>query len=223
MGSFFRAVILGIFAFFNIYGDTADPLARLKPYEIELIRDSRMPIEKLQQISEAGISIEEYFQYPWLQSDISEKEWINQRKAGILRGEDYSTQQLKHSQWAVIQNFFIPGLHQFKRKQILKGFLMSTIAVGTLTLFALHRAPNNKGPLAFDYPVYLVLLGADLLWSSIDIGVQVNREFDNGAKRFSIPENTDFPASALGTITGNSKVPQNFPLYLKNNNALTYE
>ncbi len=185
----FLTVFLGFLLFLNVEAQSTNPYTTLKDYEIELIRDSRMPVEKLEQITGAGISVEEYFQYPWLKLNISEREWINQRKAGILKGEDYPTQQLRSSQWAVIQNFFIPGLHQFKRKQIIKGILMSTIALGSLSLFSLHRAPGEKGPLAFDYPAYLALLGADLLWSSIDLGVQVNREFDNGAKRFSLPDN----------------------------------
>lgn len=185
----FHTISLGFLFFLNVEAQSTNPYVKLKNYEIELIRDSRMPAEKLEQITGAGISVEEYFQYPWLKLNISEREWINQRKAGILKGEDYPTQQLRNNQWAVIQNFFVPGLHQFKRKQIFKGLLMSAIALGSLSLFSLHRAPGEEGPLAFDYPAYLALLGADLLWSSIDLGVQVNREFDNGANRFSLPEN----------------------------------
>ncbi len=183
------AGLLVFLILFSAHAKDSDPLSGLKDYELELLRDSRMPVGKLQQIKDAGITLDEYFQYPWIKLNLSEKEWLAQRKAGILKSEDYSTQQLKNNQWAVIQNFFVPGLHQFKRKQYFRGILMSGIAVSSLALFALHRKPGNNGPAGFDYPAYLAVLGVDLLWSSIDLGVQVNRQFDNGAKRFSYDSN----------------------------------
>lgn len=193
----FYSCLLIFFILLNVHGKNTDPFANLKDYEVELIRDSRMPVEKYQQIVAAGVTLEEYFQYPWIKLNLSEKDWLDQRKAGILKSEDYSTQQLKINQWAVVQNFFIPGLHQFKRKQTFKGLLMSGIAVGSLTLFALHRKPGNNGILSFDYPAYLAVLGADLLWSSIDLQIQVSRQFDNGAKRFSFNSKHKNPALAI--------------------------
>lgn len=179
------------------YAQTSSPQVQLNEYEIELLRDSRMSQDKLNQIYSAGVTLEEYFQYPWINLNLSEKEWLSQRSAGIIKGEDYQIQQLKKNQWAVIQNFFIPGLHQFKRKQTLKGFLMAGIAAGSISLYALHKASGKTGIVGFDYPAYLALLGADLLWSSIDLGVQVNREFDNGARRFSMYPMNEVPVTAI--------------------------
>ena len=106
--------------------------------EKELVEDSGISVDKLEILQQAGISVEEYFQYPWIEHGISEKEWVNQRKAGIISSDQPSIKQIELSEWAVVQNFFLPGFHQFKRQQHLKGFLMSGIAVTTLALYAVH-------------------------------------------------------------------------------------
>ena len=160
----------------------------------ELLKDSQMSPEKFQELREADITLEEYFQYPWLQYRISEKEWLKQRQAGILKSDQLSSNEIKSREWAVVHNFFVPGLHQFKRHQILKGFMMSGIAAGALAAYALHRNPNEGNRLGFDYHGYLLLLGADLLWSSIDIGIQIHKELNKNAVRFSsiVPETNYF-------------------------------
>lgn len=159
---------------------------RLDPDEKALIDDSQMPNEKLYLLMDSDVSLQEYFQYPWLTLGITEKEWIGQQKIGIS-GTDtiIPTKQVTVKQWAVVQNFFLPGLHQFKRHQLLKGYLMSGIALGSIALFVFHNDKNSKNVHGFDYPIYLAFLGGDLLWSSIDIGIQVNEELNKNTMRFS--------------------------------------
>lgn len=162
-------------------------LKRLDPVEKALIDDSQMPTGKLHLLMDSGISLQEYFHYPWLTLGISEKEWIHQQQVGIS-GTDtiIPTKQVASTQWAVVQNFFLPGLHQFKRHQLLKGYLMSGIALGSLALFVFHSDKSNSTrALGFDYPIYLVFLGGNLFWSSIDIGVQINKELNKETMRFS--------------------------------------
>ncbi len=159
---------------------------KLDPVEKILVEDSKMPFEKVKFLLDSDISLVEYFRYPWLYSGITEKAWINQQKAGIIgRDTILTTNQIKQNEWAVIQNFFIPGLHQFKRKQTGKAFAMTGIAIGSLALYTLHRTNKSSAFPAFDYPIYLAILGADMLWSSIDIGVQISREQNGDSMRFS--------------------------------------
>jgi hypothetical protein len=159
---------------------------KLDPVEKALVEDSKMPYEKVKYLLDSEIFLTEYFRYPWLHLGITEKAWINQQKAGIM-GHDtvISTKQIKKTQWAVVQNFFIPGLHQYKRKQTGKALAMTGIAVSSLSLYTIHRKNKSSAFPAFDYPAYLVILGADMFWSSIDIGVQINREVNKDSMRFS--------------------------------------
>jgi hypothetical protein len=167
-------------------------MQRASSIEKELIQDSRITLEKVDEIFRAGVSLEEYFQYPWLEKQLSEKDWLQQRRAGIITEDEMSTRQIKKKEWTVVQNFFVPGMHQFKRGQSKKGFLMLGIALGTMALYAFHHDPNESNNIGFDYHGYLALLGADLLWSSIDIGVQVQRELNQDANRFSMISNKQF-------------------------------
>jgi hypothetical protein len=159
---------------------------KLDPVEKSLVVDSKMPFEKVKYLLDSEISLTDYFRYPWLHLGITEKEWINQEKAGII-GHDtlFSTKQIKRTQWAVVQNFFVPGLHQYKRKQTGKALAMTGIAVGSLVLYTVHRKDKTGTFPAFDFPIYLAILGADMFWSSIDIGVQINREMNSDSMRFS--------------------------------------
>lgn len=176
--------------------ESNDLLKRLDPIEKALIDDSQMPIGKLYLLMDSDISLQEYFHYPWLTLGISEKEWINQQQAGIS-GTDtiMPTKQVVATQWAVVQNIFLPGLHEFKRHQLVKGYLMSGIALSSVALFVLHNKLGSKSPLGFDYPIYLAFLGGDILWSSIDIGIQVNKELNKDAMRFSYV--VTFPIKSL--------------------------
>ena len=63
---------------------------------------------------------------------------------------------------------------------------MSGIAVGSLGLFAFHHDPGNTDNRFFNYPQYLLLLVADMLWSGIDMGAQLYKEINPDAQRFSL-------------------------------------
>jgi len=186
--SFFYISLILLAVFFSSTGaqELNDPVLRLDPIEKALVDDSKIPIQKVQMLQNADISLIEYFEYPWLKLGITEKEWIRQQRAGILTNDTIiSTKQVKKTEWAVVQNFFLPGLHQFKRSQLTKGFIMSGVALGALSLFAFHKKDKTDDIFAFDYPIYIAFLGTDLLWSSIDIGVQINKDLNHDSMRFS--------------------------------------
>jgi hypothetical protein len=153
--------------------------------EWEYVDDARLTADKLQEIVNAGVLPSEYFRYPWLGYRISEKEWLAKRRHGVLKGDGDVVREISSKEWAVVQNFFFPGLHQYRRKQGFKGFIMTSVALGSLALYALHKEPGKTAIYGFDYPAYLLVLAADQLWSSIDIGVQIHRELNPAANRFT--------------------------------------
>ncbi|MFW6221195.1 MAG: hypothetical protein ACOC4C_01915 [Fibrobacterota bacterium] len=153
----------------------------LSQVEWQMIQDAQMPEEKVDELLKAGISISEYFDYPWLALRISEREYIKKRKAGMLDAdiEAYSN-KMKVSDLAVIQNFFLPGFYQFKRNQKLKAFTMSGLTVGFLGLTAILSVKKDGF-----MPEPLFLMIPVMLWSSIDIGLQIRKVRNPDATRFS--------------------------------------
>lgn len=153
----------------------------LSQVEWQMIQDAQMPEKKVDELLQAGISISEYFQYPWLSLGISEGEYIRKRKAGMVDADIRAHSHLVEiSDLAVIHNFFLPGFYQFKRQQKIKAFTMSGLAVGLagLTTFLSIKEKNF-------IPAPLLLLIPDMLWSSIDLGLQLHKERNPDAQRFS--------------------------------------
>ena len=146
-----------------------------------MVLNARMPEKKVDELLMAGISITEYFDYPWLKLKMSEKEWVHARESGLL-DEDIRARNpsatLTHS--AVVQNLLVPGLHQFRRKQKLKAWLMLGTALTGVSLVGLHALLEHEFK-----PAPFLLVGAASLWSSIDIGIQVRHESNPDAARFS--------------------------------------
>lgn len=196
---YFYSCLISLFLFPAVVAATAKSaiVKKLSLSEHELYLDAQMPVEKLVELHEAKISLEEYFGYPWLQLGITEPEWIRQRQAGIISNDRETTRSISKQEFAVVQNFFFPGLHQFRRRSFLKGFLMSGTAIASCTLYAMHSNPRENRQNGFDYPAYLLLLGADLLWSSIDIGIQVHKELNQSATRFSFKWGVANPLDVL--------------------------
>jgi hypothetical protein len=151
----------------------------LSQVEWNLVVQHKMSMDKVKKFLRDGISIAEYFRQPWKEFGISEARWLQNRRRGIS-DDDMRARCRKPSsgEWAVVQNFFVPGLHQWLRCEYGKAAVMSGVAAGSLLLFAALPGEKNPAPFA-------VVLAADMVWSSIDIGLTVGRENNPDAARFS--------------------------------------
>jgi hypothetical protein len=160
----------------------------LSQIEWEMIQKSHMPKSKLYGLLKCGVSIPEYFKTPWKEFNISEGEWLDRRCRGQSSGEIRTTEineqagikKISSTEWMPIQSFFLPGLNQFKRKQRVKAYFMSGFAVAAIGFFAIHSATEKQLQ-----PFDLLLLVPDMLWSCIDIGIQLKRENNPDAARFT--------------------------------------
>lgn len=158
----------------------------LSQVEWEMIQDARMPDKKVDELLKSGITISEYFRYPWLKFGISEQEWIKSRRSGLLDSDIAAENRPRGDSEGgkVITAFLFPGLHQFKRKVFWKGAIMTSVAVGSAAVCGIRSAQDRAfvfAPLLFLFPT--------MLWSSIDIGFAINKERNPDAQRFSNTDN----------------------------------
>jgi hypothetical protein len=155
----------------------------LSEAEWGMVLDSRMSLSKVKFLLKSGISIAEYFKSPWMELNMSESEWIAKRKSG-LSDNDIRAIKMKPApseNGAYIGGFFLPGCFQLGRGQAAKGWIMAGAAVGLVTLCVAHSAATKRFQ-----PVGLFFLVPDMIWSGFDIGIQVNRERNPDASRFSM-------------------------------------
>jgi hypothetical protein len=157
--------------------------------EWNLVQQHHMSLDRVKSFLRDGISVAEYFREPWVSIGITEAQWFANRRRGLsdddMRGQGRTASA---GEWAFIQNFFVPGLHQWIRHDYGKAAAMSGIAVVSLGLYAgLRDTKKNPKSIGFDYPVpFLIILAGDMLWSSIDIGVTIMHENNPDAARFSV-------------------------------------
>lgn len=160
----------------------------LSQLEWEMVLDSQMPMDKLDVLQKAGITVVEYFRYPWLKYGISEQEWIRSRQSGLLESDIAAENKPGGASDGakVFSAFFLPGLHQFKNHQHLKGALMtsaSVLSVAYMTARSIQMDSFVPHPLLILFPA--------MLWSSLDIGFKINRERNPDAGRFSDKEDRE--------------------------------
>jgi hypothetical protein len=170
----------------------------LSQIEWEMVLDSRMPMSKLNELQESGISVSEYFRYPWLNYGISESGWIQSRKSGLLES-DISNENKpadRSDGRKIVSAFLMPGYHQFRQKQYWKGAIMTSVSVATaaiITAGSINRKEFAFGPLVVLVPV--------MLWSSLDIGLQLNVERNPEAQRFTGTNNNGSYSISLSILT----------------------
>jgi TM2 domain-containing membrane protein YozV len=160
----------------------------LSQVEWEMIQKAKMPKSKIYELLKCGISITEYFTSPWLEVRMSEDEWVGRRKSGESsidiktkeRRREEEAHKISRDQWMTLQGFFLPGLHQFIRKEPVRGYFMSGIAVAGLVFF-IYRTISAK---TFQ-PMGLFFLVPDMLWSGVDLGIQIQKEQNPEASRFT--------------------------------------
>jgi hypothetical protein len=147
-----------------------------------MILDAKMPMSKVKDLLSSGIMISEYFRCPWKSIGMSESEWLAKRKSGLSDADMRAMKERRPAlnDGAVFVNFFLPGFHQIRRHQYLRGCFMAGIALASAGLFAGQCASSRRF-----MPLGLCFLAPDMLWSSVDIGIQVDREQNPDAARFS--------------------------------------
>jgi hypothetical protein len=134
------------------------------------IKDAKMPLSKVHELMKSGITISEYFRMPWKELDISENEYVRLRRAGHSDAEVRSMQAQKRaiSEGSAVQSFFLPGFNQIRRSQPVRGWIMAAAVVGSLGLLVAQNIRSSRFQ-----PLGLCLLLPDMLWSGIDMSVQV--------------------------------------------------
>lgn len=146
----------------------------LSEVEWIMVKEHEISMRKLGELLQSGVLVAEYVQNPWMGVGLKEDKWLQLRRSG------YTTYDIKlmyqkeerSNDYQVIHNFFLPGFHQFRRGQNVRGWLMSGSTVASLVLFTFHKKAQTPGVLAFDRTSYIIMMLGGMLWSSIDIGVQ---------------------------------------------------
>jgi hypothetical protein len=152
----------------------------LSEAEWGMVLDAHMPLSKVNFLLKSGISIAEYFKSPWTELNLSESEWIAKRKSGLSDNDMRTVRTAPKEHAPYIGAFFLPGCFQIARGQHAKGWIMAGIAVGCIALSVTHSLTSKRFQ-----PLGLFLLVPDMIVSGIDIGVQVYREQNPDATRFS--------------------------------------
>ncbi len=181
--------------------DTYEKLG-LSEAEWGMVLDAHMPLSKVNFLLKSGISISEYFRSPWKELGLSEGEWISKRKSGLsdadmsaMKRPARGDSQAPRENNSYVGAFFLPGCFQLARSQPVKGWIMSGVAVAMVTLCVAHSLSSKRFQ-----PLGLCLLIPDMIWSGIDIGVQVNKEQNPDASRFSTVGRSDGMAFSLRLV-----------------------
>jgi hypothetical protein len=167
----------------------------LSEAEWGMVLDAHMPLSKVNFLLKSGISIAEYFRSPWTDLNLSESEWIAKRKSGLSDNDMRTVKSAPRERAPYIGAFFLPGCFQLARGQHAKGWIMAGVAVGCISLSVAHSLTSKKFQ-----PLGLFLLVPDMIASGIDIGIQVNRERNPDATRFS---RRPFPGGAVVSLQVN--------------------
>ncbi len=139
------------------------------------VQEMKLPLSKVHQLLESGISISEYYRRPWLELSITEADYISLRRAGHSDAEVRSMRLAKHSsvEWAPVRSFFLPGLGQIERGRAVRGWIMAGAGIGCAGLLAGQSIYCRRF-----MPLGLCLLVPDMLWSGIDMGLEVEADRD---------------------------------------------
>ncbi len=142
------------------------------------IQQMQLPVSKVKQLLESGISISEYSRRPWEQLSISEAEYIRLRRLGNSDADVRSTYRRERgpAEWTVVQSFFLPGLNQIREGRAVRGWIMAAAAVGSVGLCAGWSVRSRRFQ-----PLGLCLLVPDMLASGIDVSLQVSSRRSGGA------------------------------------------
>jgi|WetSurMetagenome_2_1015567.scaffolds.fasta_scaffold00025_59 hypothetical protein len=145
----------------------------LSETEWNKIQEMQIPLAKVHQLLESGISISEYYRRPWVQLSIPEPEYIKLRRAGHSDADVryMFAKNRGESGWTVAGSFFLPGVNQIAKGRAGRGWVMAAVAAGCIAGFAGSSLYTRRFQ-----PLALCLLVPDMLWSGIDMSVRISAE-----------------------------------------------
>jgi hypothetical protein len=137
------------------------------------IQQMKLPLAKVHQLLESGISISEYYPRPWRALSISEAEYLRLRRAGHSDADVRLMYARKSSSdmWTASGSFLMPGVNQIGRGHAVRGWIMAAAAAGCVGLIVGWSAASRRFQ-----PLGLCFLVPDMLWSGIDMSVQISAE-----------------------------------------------
>ncbi len=143
----------------------------LSEIEWAKVLEMKLPLTKVCQLLESGISVSEYNQEPWKRLSITEAEYIRMRRAGHSDAEVRSTFSItgQAADKTRVRSFFLPGAVQMERGHRTLGWLMAGAALGCVSLFVGQSIHSRSVA-----PLGLCLLVSDMLWSGIDMSVRIS-------------------------------------------------
>jgi hypothetical protein len=149
----------------------------LSETEWNKIQEMKLPLEKVHQLLESGVSISEYYRRPWQELSLSEPEYLRLRRAGHSDADVRSMHARKRigDGWTAAGSFLLPGVNQIRSGHPVRGWIMAATAAGCVGLFVGWSAASRKFQ-----PLGLGLLFPDMLWSGIDMSAQISTDHQNG-------------------------------------------
>ncbi len=142
----------------------------LSETEWNKIQEMKLPLVKVHQLLESGISISEYYRRPWQELSIPEAEYIRLRRAGHSDADVRSMHARKRlgDSWTAAGSFLVPGVNQIRSGHAVRGWIMAAAAAGCAGLFVGWSAASRRFQ-----PLGLGLLVPDMMWSGIDMSIQI--------------------------------------------------
>ena len=188
--SFAAIVLISAFPLFSMTSADKEEYEKLGLSQVEwqLYLDSHMSKNKLYHLLKCGISLPEYFKYPWRELSITEGEWVGHRCDGESsseisfkeRNRETGLNKASHGEWVPVASFFLPGVNQLFRKEPAKGWTMLGIAAASIGFIVGYSVSSQEFQ-----PAGLFFLVPDMLWSGVDMGIQIQHEQNPNAARFT--------------------------------------
>lgn len=180
--------------------DTYDKLG-MSLTEWQWVKENHISMDKIHELMEAGVNISEYAKKPWVDLGVTEKTWLAKRRIGHTDEEIRVKKPGSSNEWAVVQNLLLPGYHEWKRKQFVRSSLMTGAAVASLALTGVAAYRNARHESSFSDPVpFIIILPIAMIWSAVDIHVQIQREINPEARRFSGVSGRGYGVSVSATL-----------------------
>ncbi len=173
-------IILALFTAFNsVFAQQEERVEQewkilgLSQTEWERCKQNDIDIKKVKHLLSRGVTVSEYLSKPWITLGISERAWINQREKGLNTEDIQAFQDKSNNGGWIIMSGLIPGYRQFKRKDMLKGTVMSGIGIASLSLYFLDEKVEtnelNGEETRTKKSSYLIILLADCIFSVVDV------------------------------------------------------
>ena len=189
MNGWCKALSLGVlligFAFKPVraenWGSTTASDLGITQAEFTKVKEAGMPKAKLLRLLEIGVRPDEYFGEPWKKLGVTENYWLSERKQGFDDEEvNASFREQPSGAFNSFLFFVLPGYYHFQTHRPYAGALLSTLAVGGVSLWAIDG--GKKIPVA----IPAGLIATSLIWSAADAFIHTRFADNQDAKRFTL-------------------------------------